>query len=307
MPLHLQTPLWLSTPLSRLTGAKVWLKMDALQPSGSFKLRGIGRICETLVTSGVDHLVSSSGGNAGMAVAYAGQQLRVKVTVVVPSTTPPFMVDKIELLGASVLVQGDVWDEADAHARSLAAPDNCGYVSPFNHPEIWAGHSTLIDELAAEMEPPDLIVLAVGGGGLLCGVAEGLHRIGWKRVPVLAVETEGTASFAAAVAAGKPVTLPKITSVASSLGAKRVSFQAFEWTKKHSIHSHTVTDRAALEACRRFLDDHRVLVEPACGAALAALYDMAPPATTAQSVVAIVCGGAVVSFDQLHHWLQAAE
>lgn len=304
MPLHCRTPLWYSTPLSRLTGAKVWLKMDALQPSGSFKLRGIGRICETHVTSGVDHLVSSSGGNAGMAVAYAGQQLGVKITVVVPTTTPPFMVEKIELLGASVLVQGDVWDEADAHARTLAEPDNCGYVSPFNHPEIWAGHATMVDELADEMAPPDLIVLAVGGGGLLCGVAEGLHRIGWKHVPVLAVETEGTASFAAAVAAGKPVTLQQITSVASSLGAKRVSFQAFEWTKKHSIHSHTVTDQHALVACRRFLDDHRVLVEPACGAALAAVYDTAPPAIGAKSVVVIVCGGAVVTFDQLHRWLE---
>ncbi len=146
-------------------------------------------------------------------------------------------------------------------------------------------------------------MLSVGGGGLLSGVVEGLARNGWHDVPVLAVETEGAASLHAAMQAGRTVELERIDSVATSLGAKRVAEQALACARQHPVQSHLVSDRAALEACERFLLDHRVLVEPACGAALALAYT--PGALGSyQNVLVVVCGGATATLEQIREWLE---
>lgn len=312
--LHIETPLLGSLPLSSAAGTPVVLKMEALQPSGSFKLRGIGRLCENARRAGATEFVASSGGNAGLAVAYAGQRLGARVTVVVPLTTSGDTCQQIADYGAHVLVHGAAWDEADARAREIVADRGALYVPPFDHPEIWDGHATMIDEAAAQfadasssdpkLERPGLVVLSVGGGGLLCGVLEGLERNGWTDVPVLAVETEGAASFAAACAAGEPVDIGAIRSVATSLGARKVAAAAIDWRARHAIESLCVSDVDALTACARFLDDHRVLVEPACGAALAPVYAATEQVRNADSVLVVVCGGACVSRGQLDAWLR---
>ena len=147
---------------------------------------------------------------------------------------------------------------------------------------------------------------AVGGGGLLCGVLEGLHRVGWADVPVLAVETEGAASFHASIVAGRSVTLDAIRSLATTLGARTVTPRLLEWATRHEILSRTVTDRQAVDGCRRFLDDHRVLVEPACGAALALCYDRHPDLVARGPVLVEVCGGAGVNREFLEHWDRCA-
>ena len=294
MPLHLNTPLVESLPLSLAAGRAVWLKMDALQPPGSFKIRGIGLACETYAARGATRFVSSSGGNAGLAVAYAGRKLGVPVTVVVPETTSARARELLKMEGAALIVTGASWQEANAHALSLVGPTDA-FLHPFDNPLLWQGHATMMDEVAASGLKPDAVVLSVGGGGLLCGVAEGLHRNGWADVPILAVETEGAASYHAALQAGGPVDIAQITSIATSLGAKRVCDTAFAWSQKHPIRSVLVSDQSALAACRRFLDDHRILVEPACGAALALAYnhDHYPAELAAyKQVLFIVCGGA---------------
>ncbi|MDD1960161.1 pyridoxal-phosphate dependent enzyme, partial [Pseudomonas sp. 39004] len=271
MTLHIQTPLIESRPLSLAAGRTVWLKLDALQPCGSFKLRGVGHACEVHHARGARHFVSSSGGNAGLAVAYAGRKLGVPVTVVVPETTTERAKELLRLEDANVVVHGSSWQEANELAQTLLGSGDA-FIHPFDDPLLWAGHASLIDEVAASRVKPDAVVLSVGGGGLLSGVVEGLKRNGWDDVPVLAVETTGAASLHAAVQAGHPVELERLASVATSLGAKRVADQALECVRSHPVHSHLVSDRAALEACERFLRDHRVLVEPACGAALALAY-----------------------------------
>ncbi|MFN2270912.1 MAG: pyridoxal-phosphate dependent enzyme, partial [Anaerolineae bacterium] len=270
--LHIRTPLVESFPLSKRTGRRVLLKMENLQPAGSFKIRGIGLLCQQGKQDGVSHFVSSSGGNAGYAAAYAGRRLGVQTTVFVPETTPPDARRKIASQGAEVKVAGSVWDEADGEARTLAEKVNGLYISPFDHPLIWGGHATIVDELAGETDKPDEIILSVGGGGLLCGVVEGLRRNGWQDVPILAVETEGTASLAASLEQGRLVTLDKITGVATSLGAKTVAREAFERARRHPVQSIVVTDAEAIDACLQFADEHRCLVEPACGASLALAY-----------------------------------
>lgn len=280
--------------------APVWLKCENLQPTGSFKLRGMGALADEALRAGASELFSSSGGNAGYAVAYAGALLGLPVTVVVPRRTDARMKELIGATGASVVVHGEVWDEAHAHAQTLAERARAPLVHPFDHPTVWSGHATMVHECATAMpRPPEVVVVAVGGGGLLCGVLQGLHDVGWTKAEVLAVETEGAASYAAAVGAGAAVTLDGIDSLALTLGAKRVCDEAVAWTERHPITPWTCSDADAVAACARFLDEHRMLVEPSCGAALSAVGGP----TEGRETLVIVCGGAAVTRSQLADWM----
>ncbi len=301
MPLHIETPLIQSRQLSLLSDRSIWLKLDALQPPGSFKIRGVGYACTEYVKSGARRLVSSSGGNAGLAVAFAGRSLGVPVTVVVPQTTSERAKELLRLEDAEVIVHGASWQEANELALSLVGATDA-FLHPFDDPLLWEGHASIIDEVARSGLKPDAVVLSVGGGGLLSGVAQGLHRNGWSDIPIVAVETEGAASFHAAAKAGHAVQLEQITSIASSLGAKRVCEQAVQWSKRHTIHSVLVSDKSAVRACERFLADHRVLVEPACGASLALAYESSPALSSFETVLVVVCGGATTTVEQLQQW-----
>jgi L-serine/L-threonine ammonia-lyase len=304
MPLHIATPL-LADEASSRPGHRVWLKMEALQPSGSFKLRGVGHACERKVAAGARRLMSSSGGNAGLAVAHAGRALGVPVTVVVPESTLARPKALIERTGAQVIVHGRSWAEANAHLQTLLGEGDA-FVHPFDDPLLWEGHATMIDEVAAAGLQPDAVVVAVGGGGLLCGVLQGLHAHGWTDVPVLAVETEGADSYAQALAAGRPVLLPAITSIATSLGARQVCDAAFAWSRRHPVHAVVVSDAQAVAACLAFADEQRVIVEPACGAALAAVQQACHPLLQhAREVLVVVCGGVAADHGQLRAWSAA--
>lgn len=306
-PLYIHTPLWESAPMKRRTKQSVFLKMDCFQPTGSFKSRGISFLCQEYVRAGKTHLVSNSGGNAGYAAAYAGRMLGVKVTVFVPKTARQLFIDMIKFQGAEVIVYGDDLDEAGIKARDFLVEVDGGYVSPYDHPAIWRGHSTIMDEVIREMNKPDAVVVAVGGGGLACGMLEGMHRHGWQDVPLYGVETAGAASFAASVKARKLVSLPKIDTIATSLGVKMVTEKLFEWTKTHEVVPITVSDADAVNAVRYFLDDHYVLVEPSCGAALAAVYNQVPGLADKKSILFIVCGGIGISWQLLNQYLKLFE
>lgn len=301
MSLHIETPLIESAPLGRRAGRQVWLKLEALQPSGSFKLRGIGLACETYAAQGKRRFVSSSGGNAGIAVAYAGQRLGVPVTVVVPETTTERARTLLRELDAELLVHGASWAEANERAQALL-DENSAFLHPFDHRLLWRGHATLIDEVAHTGIQPDAVVLSVGGGGLLSGVIEGLERNGWGEMPVIAVETRGADSLNQALRAGNRISLDAITSIATSLGAKQVCERAFDLSRSHDVRSLVVTDRAAVLACERFLDDHRLLVEPACGASLAMAYEGAAELEGFAKVLIVVCGGVTATVDNLREW-----
>ena len=301
MPLHIRTPLLESHALTAATDSEVWVKLESAQPSGSFKIRGIGHACRTYVERGATHFVASSGGNAGLAVAYAGRQLGVPVTVVVPESTTERAKALIRDDEATVIVEGTSWNEAHEHALGLV-DDEGAYLHPFDDPLLWEGHATIVDEIAADGVQPDAVVVSVGGGGLFCGVVQGLRRHGWDDVPVIAAETIGAHSLHAAVESGHTVTLDAITSVATSLGAKQVGDTTFRLAREHPTESVVVSDAAAMNACVRFLDDHRQLTEPACGAALAVAYDDHNVLATAETIVVIACGGAGVTLDTLRAW-----
>jgi L-serine/L-threonine ammonia-lyase len=305
-PLHTRTPLLESLALSKLCGKPVFLKMENMQPTGSFKIRGIGRLCQEGRERGFTHFVSSSGGNAGYAAAYAGRILKTPTTVFVPETTPAQFQQQIAGQGAEVRVTGSVWDEADQAALAFSRAAQALYVPPFDHPAIWEGNSTLIDEVVEEIGAPGEVVVSVGGGGLLCGVISGLARHQFERTPVIAVETEGTASLAASLQAGRLVTLDQIRGVAKSLGAKTVAAQAFEWARERPVAPLVVSDAVAMKACVRFADDHKCLVEAACGASLAAAYSQSALLSEAERVVIVVCGGIGVSLESLEPWRAGA-
>jgi L-serine/L-threonine ammonia-lyase len=199
------------------------------------------------------------------------------------------------------MVHGPSWQEANAMALSLLG-EHDAFIHPFDDPLMWSGHATMVDEIARSEVRPDAVVLSVGGGGLLSGVVEGLHRNGWSDLPVIAVETRGADSLAQSVSAGHRVELPAITSIASSLGARQVCQQAFDWTSRHPVLSVVVSDREAVAACQAFVADHRIVVEPACGAALAVVYGQRPEIQSFKTVAVIVCGGVTATIDQLNQW-----
>jgi L-serine/L-threonine ammonia-lyase len=295
--------LFQSRELSQLTDKTVWLKFEALQPTGSFKLRGIGAACEEYKRRGKTKFVSSSGGNAGLAAAYAGRVLGVPVTVVIPQSTPARMKAILEQEGANVIVHGTVWAEANQRAQDLL-DDTTAFLHPFDDPLVWTGHATLIDEVVRSGAEFDAVITSVGGGGLFAGIAEGLERNGLANTPILAVETNGADSLAQAMAAGVNRPIPAITSVAKSLGANMVCEQAFHVAQTRNVKSVVVSDYEALDACEQLLAHHRVLVEPACGASLAPLYSSRHHASLngIKSPLVVLCGGAAVTIDMIRAW-----
>jgi len=321
--LHIDTPLIRSDPLSALTNMYVYLKLDCLQPSGSFKIRGIGRtILQAVKEMDCNHVVSSSGGNAGLAAAYAGRECGVKVTVVVPSTTPPFMRRLLESYGADVQVHGDVWDVAHERAQELVNRDKSGkslLVHPFVGEQLVEGHSSIVDEVKKQWPPedlvlkckleekdvpeaPDFFITCVGGGGLVNGIMSGLAKQGgaWDKTIVVPCETDGASSMAQSLRRGELVTLPGITSKAKSLGACRVCDLAFSKAKarkdKGTLIEYTMSDDDVLAACQRFLHDHHIAVELSTGAALAFLYNGKLKEHAGKTVVVEVCGGSVLGW-----------
>ena len=300
--LYTQTPLIRSSSLSQITGREIYLKLETDQPTGSFKNRGMGNFCLQKMREGATAFVSSSGGNAGLAASYSAKLLNKPITVVVPTTTTEYMVEKIKEQGASIIVHGKEWGEADQFARQLCKEKNACYVPPFDDPLLWEGYATLIQEVADQQFKPDAIVLSVGGGGLLCGVLKGMESLNWGDIPVFTAETTNSASLHAAIRAGRVVNIESLDTVATSLAARRVAEQAFAWTKKHSISSKVVTDRDAIAACRSFYHDHGYIIEPAAGAPLALCYNRDRDLLTYNKVLVIVCGGSGTSKEKLDDW-----
>ncbi|KAL8825825.1 MAG: hypothetical protein Q9191_004172 [Dirinaria sp. TL-2023a] len=324
-----ETPLIESRALSKAAGCRIFLKLENLQPSGSFKSRGIGnKMLSCLSSSSAmnkthdqnpqdqkknskPHFYSSSGGNAGLACATSATALQCPCTVIVPTSTSAYMIAKIRTAGPSVAViqHGDSWQEADNFLREEVLPRDAErgvYVPPFDDAEVWKGHATLVQELQAQLSgvPPEAIVCSVGGGGLFAGIMMGLDQVGWSS-KVLAMETEGAESLNLSLQRGELVTLDRITSVATTLGAKKVCGKAFEMARsRDSVQSIVLSDAEAAMGCWRLADDERMLVEPACGVSVAVCYDgrlrkLLPGLKRESKVVIVVCGGSNITLDML--------
>ncbi|ODN96301.1 hypothetical protein I350_08321 [Cryptococcus amylolentus CBS 6273] len=312
-----ETPLVESPALSRIAGCQIYLKLDNLQPSGSFKSRGIGNLVRSSILSSPPnaplHFYAPSGGNAGLACVTSAHSLGYPSTIVVPTTTPQLMIDRLLTAGATqVIPHGANIYEADLYLKQeLLAHDDYGvYIPPFDHPDIWEGAESVANEVVGQLgEKPDGIVCSVGGGGLMIGISQGIDKI-WlkgqepKGTKIIAVETRGADSLNQSLLHNTHLALPGITSIATSLGCVRVASRAFELaTTNPNIASTLVSDKEAVDACLRFLDDERILVEPACGATLALVYSgrlgQVMDVDQNKKVVLVVCGGSNISLEMM--------
>jgi L-serine/L-threonine ammonia-lyase len=231
-------------------------------------------------------------------------------------TTTPYMISKMRTAGAADVIQmGASWAEADAHLREVVIPqarengEEPVYVPPFDAQAVWDGHATMVREILDQLEgPPDAMVCSVGGGGLLCGIMQGLDEAGCSDVRVAAVETRGAHSLALSLEQGCLSTLPAITSIATTLGARRVAAKAYEYAQRETVTSVVLDDADAIEGCVRFADDERIMVEAACGVSMAMCYggrlrERMPHLIEKSKVVMVVCGGSNVTAEMLHNWV----
>lgn len=253
------------TPLLRaeVDGKPVVLKLEHLQRTGSFKLRGA--LNALLTGERPDRVVTASGGNHGIGVAAAAAILGLPATVYVPTSVPEGKARRIEGAGARLVRVGDRYADAAAAAHQAAAKPGVRYVEAYNDPAVVAGQGTVAAEIVRDAPEVDSIAVAVGGGGLAAGVALG----GGGRLTV-AVEPEHCAGLHAALAAGKPVDA-EVNSVASSaLGATRVGEVPFEVLSTHPVRSLLVPDDEILAARDRLWEEFRLAVEPAAAVSFAA-------------------------------------
>ena len=269
------------------SGPSEWFKLEYVQHAGSFKTRGImNRIMAAgaLPAAGV---VAASGGNAGLAAAYAARELGVPAEVYVPETAPPVKVAKLGKLGATVTQVGSEYAEAYAAAVIHAETTGALFCHAYDHPDMVAGNGTLGLELLDQLPDGfDTVLVAVGGGGLAAGVAAALH--GSARI--IAVEPETSAALHVALARGGPVDVPVSGVAADSLGARRVGTIAYETAVATAMTSVLVDDAAIVTARRRLWDDYRIAVEHGTAAAYAALISGAHTPARGERVVVLLCG-----------------
>ncbi|MCH0567038.1 MULTISPECIES: threonine/serine dehydratase [unclassified Streptomyces] len=250
---------------------EVWLALEFMQHTGSFKARGAQnflqahRAAGTLPDAGV---TIASGGNAGLACAWAAQQQGVRATVFLPTTAPEVKVARLRGHGAEVRLVGSEYAEALAACEEFVATTGALASHAYDHPLIAAGAGTLLEEIHARIPGLDTVVVAVGGGGLFAGVATAAQHHGIRTV---AVEPENCRALNAAIEAGHPVDVTVDSIAADSLGARRTSAMALHAARQDRVHSVLVPDGEIVRARQALWDHRRVAVEHGAATALAAL------------------------------------
>ncbi|WP_320782013.1 serine/threonine dehydratase [Streptomyces sp. CRN 30] len=249
----------------------VWLALEFMQYTGSFKARGAQNFLQahrkagTLPDSGV---AIASGGNAGLACAWAAQRSGVHATVFLPRTAPAVKVARLRGYGAEVRLVGSEYAEAAAACEEFTAATGALASHAYDHPLIAAGAGTLFEEIRRRIPGLDTVVVAVGGGGLFTGVATAARHHGVRTV---AVEPEKCRALNAALEAGRPVDVPVESVAADSLGARRASAMALHAARQEGVRSVLVPDTAIVRARQVLWDERRVVVEHAAATALAGL------------------------------------
>lgn len=271
----------------------VWFALEFLQHTGSFKARGAQnfirahREAGTLPDAGV---TIASGGNAGLACAWAARQEGVRATVFLPRVAPAVKIAKLRELGADVRIVGAEYAEALEACAEFAASAGALASEAYDHPLIAAGAGTLMEEIHARIPGLDTVVVSVGGGGLLAGVATAARH---HRIRTVAVEPENCRALNAAVEAGAPVDVPVESVAIDSLGARRATALALHAARQEDVRSVLVPDSEIVGARRALWDHHRVAVEHAASTALAALtapdpYGYRP--SEGERIAVVLCG-----------------
>ena len=257
------------TPVLRATadGRPVAFKLEHLQVAGVFKIRGAlnALLSAGARDGGLARVVTASGGNHGLGVATAARWLGVPATVFVPGTVPEVKASRIAAVGAEVVRVGTKYADAEAAAREFAGKDGLYYVHAYDDPAVVAGQGTLGLEITEDLPDCDRVVVPVGGGGLLAGVAGAVAP-----VPVTGAEPEGCPTLHAAVEAGGPVKVGADSVASSSLGASVIGGPALAAYEAYDVSSVLVSEGEILAARDRLWEEFRLAVEPAAATAFAA-------------------------------------
>ncbi|RYZ09999.1 MAG: threonine/serine dehydratase [Comamonadaceae bacterium] len=282
-----RTPLWkLPGAALGVACAEVWLKLEHLQVGGSFKARGMYNrlLANPIPPSGV---IVASGGNAGIATAAAAKALGVRCEVFVPTVSSPAKQAKLRDLGADLVVTGAVYSEALDACLARQRETGALLTHAYDQAEVVAGAGTLAQEVEAQAgDPPDSVLVSVGGGGLISGIA------GWfeDRSRVIALEPELAPTLYRAREAGAPVDVAVSGIAADSLGARRIGTIAWEVTQQHVPDALLVTDAAIRHAQLTLWKDFKLAVEPAAALGLSALQAGVYLPRADETVALVICG-----------------
>jgi threonine dehydratase len=286
-----ESPCVESIPLSKLTGAHIFCKLDYLQRTGSFKERGARNALLLLSDEARKRgVIAASAGNHAQGVAYHGSLLGIPVTVVMPKFAALIKVTNCRQLGARVILHGADLTEARAHAEEIAVRDGLTFIHPFDNADVMAGQGTMGLEIVEQTPDLDAVVVPVGGGGLLSGVGTVVKALK-PHARVIGVEPVHAACFTAALAAGRPVSVPLSPTLADGLAVALLGARPFE-TLRHVVDEVVTVDEATIAlAILRLIELEKSVVEGAGAAPLAAFLAGKLDHLKGKRVVLALCGG----------------
>ncbi|BEP17186.1 threonine ammonia-lyase [Pyrofollis japonicus] len=283
------TPLDYSTTFSRMSGARVYLKYENLQKTGSFKVRGALYKLSKLVGK-VEGVVAASAGNHAQGVAYAAKCFGMKAVIVMPEVASIAKVEATKGYGAEVVLYGTIYDEAEEKAREIARERGYEFIPAFDDPDIIAGQATLGHEILEDLEDVDVVVVPIGGGGLISGISVALRK---KKpsIRIVGVEPANVPKFTLSLRAGHPVTVKPKPTVADGLAVKRPGQLTFRIIRELVDEVVTVTEDELSQAIYLLLERGKVLAEGAGAASLAAILSGKVRGIEGKKTVAVISGG----------------
>lgn len=283
-----ETKLVYSDYFSAQTGNKVYLKPENMQLTGAYKLRGAYYKISTLTDEErAKGLITASAGNHAQGVAYAAKCYGVKAVIVMPTTTPLIKVNRTKSYGAEVILHGDVYDEACAHALELAEKNGYTFVHPFDDLDVATGQGTIAMEIIKELPLVDYILVPIGGGGLATGVST-LAKLLNPKIKVIGVEPAGAACMQASIKAGKVQTMAQVNTIADGTAVKTPGEKIFPYVSKNLDDIITVEDEELVVAFLDMVENHKMVVENSGLLTVAALKHLD---VKNKKVVSILSGG----------------
>lgn len=303
-----ETPLETMTQFSQRLGVTVLLKREDLQPVFSFKIRGAyNKLAALSTVERARGVICASAGNHAQGVALAARRLGVRSVIVMPTTTPSIKVEAVRRLGGEVVIHGDAFDDARAHAVALCDREGLVFVHPFDDADVIAGQGTIgVEILRQHAGPLSAVYVPIGGGGLAAGVAAYVKFLR-PEVKVIGVEPEDAASMKAAIAAGKPVDLGQVGLFADGVAVKQAGNETFRLCRDLLDGIVTVSTDEICAAMKDIFDDTRAIAEPAGALALAGLRRDIEANGVPEAPVIVINSGANVNFDRLRHVAERAE
>lgn len=304
----IESPLDEARSLSRRLKNKVLLKREDLQPVFSFKLRGAyNKIAHLSPEQQQKGVICASAGNHAQGVALAARELGIKGVIVMPQTTPDIKVNAVKSMGGQVVLAGDSYDEAFAHASKLAEEKAYTYVHAYDDPDVIAGQGTVAMEILRQHNGPiDAIFVPVGGGGLAAGVAAYVKYVR-PEIKVIAVEPEDAACLAAAIKAKKRATLDHVGLFADGVAVAQIGAETWKVLKDHIDEVITISTDEMCAAIKDIFDDTRSIAEPAGALALAGLKKYVAREKCEGRTLIAIDSGANMNFDRLRHISERTE